>query len=108
MGKHKETPSGDKDGVFSDTSDPDYQKILALCRAGKSHPDRIKRFDMPGFRPTPTYVREMKRFGIIPGDLGADTPIDVYAVEEAYWRSLWWEPGRLSDLGKPGKVSGLQ
>ena len=35
--------------VFADTTDPDYQKILALCRAGKDFLDQIKRFDMPGF-----------------------------------------------------------
>ena len=49
-----------------------------------------KRFDMPGFQPNEHYVREMKRYGILPADLGADTPIDVYATDEAYWQSLWY------------------
>jgi hypothetical protein len=81
--------------VFSDRSDPDYQKVLALCLAGKDHLDRIKRFDMPGFRPPAMYVREMKRFGILPATVDADDPIDVYATDQAYWRSLWWlPPGR--------------
>ncbi|MCR4414297.1 MAG: hypothetical protein NUV77_17910 [Thermoguttaceae bacterium] len=78
--------------VFADTRDPDYQAILALCREGKAHLDRIKRFDMPGFRPDPMYVREMKRFGILPRDYRPDQPIDVYATDQAYWRSLWWAP----------------
>ena len=78
--------------VFDDADDPDYQAILALCRAGKQHLERIKRFDMPGFRPTSSWVREMKRFGILPGDLAEDAEVDVYATEEAYWRSLWWRP----------------
>jgi hypothetical protein len=77
--------------VFSDTNDPDYERILALCRAGKAYLEQIKRFDMEGFRPLPSYVREMKRFGILASDLPEDTVIDVYATEEAYWRSLWYK-----------------
>ncbi len=47
---------------------------------------------MPGFRPREAWVREMKRFGILPATAGADLPIDYYAVERAYWRSLWYTP----------------
>jgi len=83
---------GEAATVFADTNDPDYQKILALCIAGKKHLDKIKRFDMPGFRPLPSYVREMKRYGILPKDLAADADIDVYATDQAYWRSLWYKP----------------
>ncbi|MCH8120025.1 MAG: PD40 domain-containing protein [Planctomycetes bacterium] len=78
--------------VFADTNDPDYQKILALCAAGKKHLDEIKRFDMPDFRPRPAYVREMKRYGILPKDIVVDAAIDVYATDRAYWRSLWYKP----------------
>lgn len=78
--------------IFADANDPDYQKILALCSAGKKHLEHIKRFDMPGFRPLPSYVREMKRYGILPKDLAADADIDVYATDRAYWRSLWHKP----------------
>ncbi len=78
--------------VFADTSDADYQRILALVRDGKRHLESIKRFDMPGFRPTSSYVREMQRYGILPADLGDGAQIDVYATDEAYWRSLWWTP----------------
>ncbi|MHC4181490.1 MAG: HzsA-related protein, partial [Planctomycetota bacterium] len=78
---------GSEEAVFADATDPDYQKILALCRAGKEHLEQIKRFDMPGFRPTPTYIREMKKYGILPKDLAEDAEIDVYATDRAYWRS---------------------
>ncbi len=88
---------GGEGAVFGDATDPDYQKILTLCRAGKEHLERIKRFDMPGFRPTPTYVREMKKYGILPKDLADNAPIDVYATDRAYWRSLWWQPDTGSD-----------
>jgi hypothetical protein len=80
--------------VFADRSDADYQKILALCRAGKDYLGQIKRFDMSGFRPPEMYVREMKRYGILPEALGPGGPIDVYAIDEAYWRSLWWRGRR--------------
>jgi hypothetical protein len=78
--------------VFADPNDPDYQKILAMCHDGKEQLEKIKRFDMPGFRPTQTYIREMKRYGLLPHDLAEDAVIDVYATDQAYWRSLWWQP----------------
>ena len=84
--------SGEPVTVFADANDPDYQKILALCIEGKRRLEEIKRFDMPGFRPSPGYVREMQRYGILPRDLPEGAPIDVYATDQAYWRSLWWRP----------------
>ncbi len=78
--------------VFADTQDPDYQKILALCVAGKRNLEKIKRFDMPGFVPPAGYVSEMKRYGILPKDIVVDAAIDVYATDRVYWRSLWYKP----------------
>jgi hypothetical protein len=55
--------------------------------------DNIKRFDMPGFRPRPEYVREMKRFGVLP--LAFDetlAALDPYEADEKYWKSLWFRP----------------
>ncbi|MHC4192507.1 MAG: hypothetical protein ACYSUB_23065, partial [Planctomycetota bacterium] len=63
-----------------------------LCIAGKKHLDKIKRFDMPDFRPRRSYVREMKRYGILSRDLPEDAKIDIYVTEQAYWRSLWYKP----------------
>ena len=78
--------------VLPGPDDPDYQALLAMARAGKQNLDTIKRFDMPDFRPQPQYVREMKRYGILPRDLPADAPIDIYATDRAYWASLWHRP----------------
>ena len=78
--------------VFADTNDADYQKILGLCLAGKKYLEKIRRFDMPGFEPLPSYAREMRRYGVLPKGYAPDTPIDVYATDEAYWRSLWHRP----------------
>ena len=78
--------------VFADKSDADYEKILAMCEAGKRRLDAIGRFDLPGFKPSAMYVREMQRYGILSKRLGADTAVNVYATDRAYWRSLWWQP----------------
>jgi hypothetical protein len=41
-------------------------------------------------RPSSQYIREMKRYGILPNDLDpAVTAIDVYATDESYFRSFW-------------------
>jgi hypothetical protein len=41
-------------------------------------------------QPSPNYVREMKRYGILPADFDPTTdPFDAYATDEAYWRSFW-------------------
>ena len=45
-------------------------------------------------QPSQNYLREMQRFGLLPTtfQLGKD-PLDAYALDEAYWRSLW--PGHI-------------
>lgn len=77
--------------VFPSAADPDYQKILAHLRAAQARLDEIKRFDMPGFRPRAEYVREMKRFGVLPAsfDLAKDR-LDAYEADRQYWKSLWF------------------
>jgi hypothetical protein len=78
--------------VFTDTSDPDYRKLLALCVAGKAFLAANKRFDMAGFKPRIDWLREMKRYGVLPESTLLSEPIDVYAVERRYWESLWYKP----------------
>ena len=75
--------------VFKDTRDPDYQAILAMVRAGQRKLDEIKRFDMPGFQPRPEYLREMKRFGVLPESFDpAREKVDPYQLDRRYWDSL--------------------
>ncbi|MBL7008423.1 MAG: hypothetical protein ISR76_05455, partial [Planctomycetes bacterium] len=78
--------------VFADRDDPDHRTLLAAVRAAADHLERIKRFDMPGFQPRPAYLREMKRYGVLPADLAPDQPVDCYAADRAYWQSLWFRP----------------
>ena len=67
--------------------------MLADIRDLKKDLDRRKRFDMPGFQPGQHYVREMKKYGILPADCDPKTdPVDVYALDRAYWKSLWYRP----------------
>jgi hypothetical protein len=78
--------------VFADTNDIGYRQLLAVCTAGRAFLDRDKRFDMAGFRPRVDWIREMKRFGVLPVHPPPDTWIDVYGVEKDYWKTLWYQP----------------
>ena len=54
-------------------------------------------YHVPSFRPNEHYVREMKRYGILPGTFRLATdPINVYETDQAYWRSLWHRPAATS------------
>ncbi|MCP4591980.1 MAG: hypothetical protein GY842_14695, partial [bacterium] len=48
---------------------------------------------MPGFKPNAQYIREMKKFGVLPDrfDLSLD-PIDVFETDQRYWRLFWYRP----------------
>jgi hypothetical protein len=83
-------PQGDAANVLAGTDDPDYQTLLAMVAAGKENLEAITRFDMPGFRPRPQYLREMRRYGILPTDHPDDAPVDVYDLDRWYWQSLWY------------------
>lgn len=84
--------TGEPVEVFTDSSDPGYQSILALCVAGKEFLNRNKRSDMPDFAPRADWVREMIRYGVLSENISAEQPMDVYAVEQLYWKSLWHQP----------------
>ena len=43
---------------------------------------------MPDFQPRAEYVREMKRYGVLPTGLAPDAPVDPYACDQAYWDSF--------------------
>jgi len=73
--------------VFASTNDPGYCALLAMCVRGQEQLDTVKRFDMPGFRPRPDWIREMKRYGILAAD--AAEKADCYNTERRYWQSLW-------------------
>ena len=81
-----------KDGkaVFKSTDDPDYKLMLAMIQDGHDVLEKVKRFDMPGFRPPKPYLREMKRYGVLPASFDIDKdPVDPYALDRKYWALDW-------------------
>jgi len=72
--------------VFASPEDADYRLLLAAIQEAAARLAQIKRFDMPGFRPRPEYVREMVRYGVLPAesaDRGAT--VDPYQLDARYW-----------------------
>jgi hypothetical protein len=85
--------TGQPAAVFADKNDPGYRKLLAMVQAGKDFlAQQNPRFDMSHFRPRVDWVREMKRYEILPANYKTTAPIDVYATERKYWESLWYRP----------------
>ena len=77
--------------VLTSRDAPEYKSLLVQIDRNRRELDKIKRFDMPGFRPNEHYVREMKRYGILPASFTDSDPIDVYKVDQKYWRSFWYQ-----------------
>jgi hypothetical protein len=76
--------------VFSDKNDPDYQTLLTSINSGKALYDARPPWGTPGWKPNFQYVREMKRFGLLADAYDPATdPFDPFAMDQAYWRSLW-------------------
>jgi len=78
--------------VFADDKDPDYAALLKAISETRDKLDEIKRFDMHGFRPNIHYLREMTNYGILPTEVDPHAPIDPYATDRAYWKSLLRTP----------------
>jgi hypothetical protein len=101
-GKRGEDGAGTGYDAISNVTDPAYQTLLRALVDAKEHLSRIKRFDMPGFQPRPEYVREMRRYGLLPPETSAaDQPIDVYALERRYWEAQWWRPKAEREASAP-------
>ena len=82
--------------TFVSMQDADYQKILgAICKVSDEL-NRIKRFDMAGFRPRPEYLREMKRFGVLSATFDDhNDPANPYLIDAKYWQSFSYQPAKL-------------
>ncbi len=78
--------------VFADTEDKDYQAILKAIEIAADELAKGKRFGMEGFTPNRFYIQEMQNYGILPRPLPPKHALDVYAADQAYWRSLWYRP----------------
>ncbi|MDX1283998.1 MAG: hypothetical protein R3182_03255 [Draconibacterium sp.] len=79
--------------VFKDKNDNDYQAILKMIHAGKNRLQEVTRFDMANFKPHPAYIREMKKYGILPKDFNSEKEtLDVYQLDRKYWDSFIYKP----------------
>jgi mono/diheme cytochrome c family protein len=79
--------------VFRDTSDADYKRLLDLISQGKAELDVKPRYGTPQFQPNRQYVREMKRYGILPASFDPlESRLDFFQADQAYWRSCWHNP----------------
>jgi cytochrome c2 len=79
--------------VFRDTSDSDYKRLLALITQGKADLDVKPRYGTKQFQPNRQYVREMKRYGILPASFDPlESRLDYFQADQAYWRSCWYKP----------------
>ena len=78
---------------FFGKDDIQYQAMLATIRKGKEQMDKVARFGTPTFKPNRQYVREMKKFGVLPAkfDVSRD-PIDVFETDQKYFKLFWCRP----------------
>ncbi|MCP5518682.1 MAG: hypothetical protein H7A45_15645 [Verrucomicrobiales bacterium] len=81
--------------VFASTNAPGYQAILAAVGRGKAIIETEPRYGAEDFRPNRQYLRELQRFAVLPVETPAEAPapLDVFALDQAYWRKLWPSSG---------------
>lgn len=78
---------------FKDKEDPKYQGLLAVMQQRKKQYDQRPRYGTAQFKPNPQYIRELKRFGVLPPSFDpARDPIDVFDADQDYWRLFWYHP----------------
>ena len=76
--------------VFTNTADPDYKTMLAAVRRAKTVADAEPRYSTPKFQPNRQYVREMKKYGVLPATADpAREPVNFFETDQRYWSSFW-------------------
>ena len=72
--------------VFASKSDLDFQILLAAIEDTKALHDSDPRWDTPGWKAPPEYIREMKRHGILPETFDRRTDaLDPHEIDPRYW-----------------------
>ena len=78
---------------FTGKDDIAYKILLAAIEKQKKRLEYVPRFGTPEFKPNKQYVREMKRFGVLPADFDLSRdPIDVFETDQRYWKLFWYRP----------------
>ena len=82
-------------GVFKTKNDPDYKRLMASLTRAKAKVDRTSRYGTPNFKPNRQYVREMKKYGVLPKTFDpAKDKLDIFQTDQKYWKSLWYKPSK--------------
>ena len=77
--------------VFADREDPDYKLILKTIEESKKGADGIPRYSTPAWKPNWQYIREMKRYGVLPSSFDiAKDDLDPFETDQRYWQTFWW------------------
>lgn len=78
---------------YEDKNAPEYRDLLSILQLRKQQYDQHPRFGTPQFKPNPQYIRELKRFGVLPRsfDLAHDK-IDIFETDQRYWKLFWYDP----------------
>jgi len=80
-------------GVFKTKNDPDYKRLLKALTQAKARMDATPRFATPQFKPNRQYIREMKKYGVLPKAFDpSKDKIDIFETDQKYWKSLWYKP----------------
>ena len=78
---------------FQGKEDPGYRDLLAALGRAKERLDVLPRYGTSQFRPNRQYLREMKRFGVLPAEFDpARDAVDVFRIDQEYWRQFWYYP----------------
>lgn len=78
--------------VFKDRNDKDWMAIVAAMQRGREQYG-APRWGEAGFQPNAQYVREMKRFGVLPDTFDpARDKIDCFEVDQRYWATFTHRP----------------
>lgn len=85
--------------IFRDQTDPDYQALLAGLQKGKSLLDSEPRYGTPHFQPNPQYIREMKKYTVLPATFDPTKHrLDVFQTDQSYWKSFWHQPAAIAGV----------
>ena len=81
---------GEPLAVFEGTDDPDYQSLLRAVESLSAQMHEKRVFPVPGWRPLPDTLREMKRYGALPPDFDIfKDEVDPFALDEAYFELFY-------------------
>jgi hypothetical protein len=76
--------------VFENKEDPDYKSLLAAVTDCRARADPLPRFGTKDFRPNRQYIREMKKYGVLPADFDSVTGVvEPFQTDQAYWSGAY-------------------